>query len=56
MVGGYFLYESVILGYGLAAAGSIFANAAQGAVGILAGAALFQALRKVPELREYFQK
>ena len=54
MVGGYFLYESTILGYGLAAAGSIPANAIQGAVGVVAGAALFHALRKVPHIRTYF--
>ena len=53
MVAGYFLYESALLGYGLAAAGSIPANAAQGAVGALAGVVLYQALRKVPQLRRY---
>ena len=54
MVGGYFLYESTLLGYGLAAAGSIPANAVQGAVGALAGVVLYQALRKVPQLRRSF--
>ena len=54
MVGGYFLYESTLLGYGLAAAGSIPANAVQGAVGVIAGAVLYQALRKVPHIRRYF--
>ena len=56
MVGGYFLYESTLLGYGLAAAGSIPANAIQGAVGAVAGVALYLALRRVPEIREYFGK
>ena len=54
MAGGYFLYESTVLGYGMAAAGSIPANAIQGAVGVLAGTALYLALRRVPEIREYF--
>ena len=54
MVGGYFLYESTVLGFGLAAAGSIPANAIQGAVGAVAGVALYLALRRVPEIREYF--
>ncbi len=56
MVGGYFLYESTLLGYGLAAAGSIPANAIQGAVGAAAGIALYLALRRIPEIREYFGK
>ena len=54
MVAGYFLYESTLLGYGLAAAGSIPANAAQGVVGALGGVVLYQALRKVPHIRRYF--
>ena len=54
MVGGYFLYESAVLGYGLAAAGSIPANAIQGAVGAAGGIVLYQALRKVPHIRQYF--
>ena len=54
MVGGYFLYESAVLGYGLAAAGSVPANAVQGVVGVVAGTVLFQALRKVPHIRRYF--
>ena len=56
MVGGYFLYESTVLGYGLAAVGSIPANTIQGAVGAVAGIALYLALRRVPEIREYFGK
>ena len=54
MVGGYFLYESTLLGYGLAAAGSVPANAVQGAVGAVGGVVLYQALRKVPHIRKYF--
>lgn len=46
MVLGYFAYESTILGYGLAAAGSIFGNAIQGAVGAVAAIVLVTALEK----------
>ena len=56
MAGGYFLYESLILGYGMAALGSVPANAIQGVVGVVAGVALYLALRRVPEIREYFGK
>ena len=35
MVGGYFLYESTLLGYGMAAAASIPGNAVQGVVGLV---------------------
>lgn len=54
MVGGYFLYESTVLRYGMAALGSVPANAIQGAVGVVAGVVLYQALRKVPHIRRYF--
>ena len=54
MAGGYFLYESAVLGYGMAALGSVPANAVQGAVGVVAGSVLYQALRKVPHIRRYF--
>lgn len=47
MVLGYFLYESLILGYGWAAAGGVPGNLAQAAFGTAAGAALFLALSKV---------
>ena len=40
MVLGYFLYEAFILGYGLAAAGSIFGNSCQGICGIVGAAIL----------------
>lgn len=40
MVLGYFLYEAFILGYGLAAAGSIFGNSCQGICGIVVAAIL----------------
>ncbi|MBQ7837168.1 MAG: ECF transporter S component [Clostridia bacterium] len=46
MVMGYFGYEAVILGYGVAAAGSILGNTIQGAVGAAAAIALVTALEK----------
>lgn len=42
MIGGYFLYESVLLGYGLAAAASIPGNAVQGGVGLVLGILLYR--------------
>ena len=56
MVGGYFVYESTILGFGMAAAGSVPANVIQGAVGVIGGVILYQALRKVPHISRYFGK
>lgn len=46
MVLGYFAYEALILGYGIAAAGSILGNVTQGAVGAIAAVALVTALQK----------
>lgn len=46
MVLGYFGYEAVILGYGIAAAGSILGNIIQGSVGAVAAVALVMALEK----------
>jgi len=46
MIGGYFLYESTLLGYGLAAAASIPGNAVQGIVGLIFGLLLYQVLQK----------
>ena len=42
MVGGYFLYESTLLGYGMAAAASIPGNLIQGTVGMLLGLLLYK--------------
>ena len=53
MVLGYFVFENFILGYGLAAAGEIPGNACQAAVGVAGGLALYFALSKVPQLREF---
>ena len=46
MVLGYFGYEAVILGYGIAAAGSILSNVMQGIVGIITGIAVSTAFEK----------
>jgi len=40
MAGGYFVYESLVLGIGAAAAASVPANLVQGAVGVAAGVAV----------------
>ncbi len=52
MVLGYFLYESTVLGYGLAAAASIPGNGIQGLVGLAAAAAVYQALRALPFVKK----
>ena len=49
MVFGYFAYESLLLGYGLAAAGSIPANALQGAV---VSVLCYKALYAIPSIRK----
>lgn len=53
MVLGYFAYESLALGYGLAAAASVPANAVQGAVGALAAVCIFRALAHVPGINKF---
>lgn len=52
MVLGYFGYESLILGYGPAAAASIPANALQAAAGIVVSVSCHRALRAVPSIRK----
>lgn len=56
MVLGYFGYEATLLGYGLAAAGSIFSNVMQGIVGIIAALAISSAINKSKTLTEFFKK
>ena len=46
MVGGYFLYESTVLGYGMAAAASVLGNVTQGTVGLMLGLLLYNAFQK----------
>ena len=56
MAAGYFLYESTLLGYGMAALGSVPANLLQGAVGAAAAVGLFHALLAVPSIRRFIEK
>ncbi len=56
MVLGYFGYEALILGYGLAAAGSVFSNVMQGIVGIVAALAISVAIDKSKTLSKFFKK
>ena len=46
MVGGYFLYESVLLGYGMAAAASIPGNLMQGAVSLVLAVLLYRVCQR----------
>lgn len=62
MVALYFIYESTILGFGIAAVAEIIPNALQGLFGALVGSALIIALlrsdyvvKSFPELRKYRQ-
>ncbi len=48
MVGGYFVYEALLLGYGIGAAAAIPGNLIQGVVGILLAIPLFLQLRRIP--------
>ena len=56
MVLGYFGYEAIILGYGIAAAGSIFSNVMQGLIGIIAALAISSAILKSKTLNDFFRK
>ena len=54
MIGGYFLYEALFLGYGLVAAASIVSNAVQGVTCLVLGNALVHALE--PLFKRYVFK
>ena len=56
MVFGYFGYEALVLGQGLAAAASVPNNLVQAAVGIVLSAVLYTVLSKLPELHKAFWK
>ena len=56
MVLGYFGYEAIFLGYGLAAAGSIFSNVMQGTVGIIAGIAVTTAIEKNKTINSFLKR
>jgi uncharacterized membrane protein len=51
MVLGYFAYEGLALGYGLAAAASIPGNALQGVAGIAVGVLAYKTLHSVPAIK-----
>ena len=56
MVLGYFGYEAIILGYGIAAAGSILSNVMQGIVGIIAGIAVTTAIEKNKTINSFLKR
>lgn len=56
MVLGYFAYEATVLGYGIAAAGSILSNVMQGIVGIAAAFIIITAINKNKALSAFFMK
>ena len=45
MIGGYFFFDAVVLGYGMGALASVPGNALQGVASIIGSTALFLALR-----------
>lgn len=51
MIGGYFLYEAFLLGYGTAAATSLPGNALQGIAGMMFGCVLSQVVSRIPAIR-----
>ncbi len=56
MVLGYFGYEAIVLGYGLAASGSILSNVMQGIVGIIAGIAVTTAIEKNKTINSFLKR
>lgn len=56
MVMGYFLYESTLLGYGMAAAASIPSNMIQGVTCLVLGNVLIAALTRVPYISMMVEK
>ena len=54
MVGGYFIYEYTVLGYGMGAAASIPGNLIQAAAGIIGGVAISSVLFASPRISKIF--
>lgn len=52
MVSGYFIYESIFLGYGLGAAAAILGNSIQAVAGAVVSVLLFQALHAIPQIQK----
>lgn len=56
MVLGYFFYESVLMGVGIAAAGAIPGNIGQGLVGVVVACVVAPVLTRSDEIRELMEK
>lgn len=56
MIFGYFIYESIFLGYGLGAAAAIPGNAIQGIAGAVSSVLLYHALYAIPQIKEISYK
>ncbi|MGI6012706.1 MAG: ECF transporter S component [Oscillospiraceae bacterium] len=56
MIGGYFLYESLLLGIGSGAFAAIPGNCIQGLFSVAAGSVLILTLSKTPYIRRMLQK
>lgn len=54
MTGGYFIYESLLLGFGKAAIASLLPNLAQSAAGLLISTALLTAINRSERLKQFF--
>lgn len=54
MIGGYFAFTAIFLGFGWGAVAEIPGNCVQGAFGAIVGTALFMALRKIPNAQNNF--
>lgn len=52
MIGGYFIYESIFLEYGLGAAGAIVGNSIQAVAGAVSSVLLYQALYAIPQIKK----
>lgn len=56
MILGYFFYEGVLMGMGMAAAGGILGNIGQGAVGVIVACIVSPVLAGSEEVRELMEK
>lgn len=56
MIAGYFLFESLLLGYGWGATASLLGNSLQAAVGIIGGTVLLATLKRLPPLKKLFPR
>lgn len=56
MVLGYFFYEAVLMGVGIAAAGGILGNVGQGVVGVIIACVVAPVLTRSREVRELMDK